>query len=361
MSKCIKSLLSAMLFAVIIIAFSSCEHKDLCYHHPHGVKLKVVFDWKNAPEAFAKGMCIYFYPVDGGTYRRFDFPNMQGGYIELAEGTYNVICYNNDTEGVMFGGVTDYYNHSLFTREGDLFEPINERDTSNVKRAEGSEDERVVITPDMMWGCAVTQVEVAETGLTYTHETITSDMKAPQLNVENTAEDFILTFYPEDLMCHYMVKIINVVNLQKGLQMCASLSGMSGGLSLSSNELGRECVTLPFKANIADSTTIISEFYTFGHQEENLNPHKVILYVWYSKKNVKAYPYDAQVIEGDSVNEDLEERFNVTNQIHNAQNKRKVELIIDGLVLDTISFKPKPPYDTSVDDWVNVNEIITVG
>lgn len=359
MSKCIKSLLSAMLFAIIVIAFSSCEHKDLCYHHPHGVKLKVVFDWKNAPEAYAKGMCIYFYPVDGGTYRRFDFSNMQGGYIELTEGTYNVICYNNDTEGVMFDGVTDYYKHNIYTREGDLFEPINGRVSSKIQRAEGSEDERVVITPDMMWGCAVTQVEVAETGLTYTHEAITSDMKAPQLNVENTAEDFILTFYPDDLMCHYSVIINKVTNLQYPKMMCASLSSMSGGLLLSSNELGRECVTLPFGMYKADSTTIKSEFYTFGHHEDNNENHKVVLYVIYNDSTVLTYPFDANVTEDSRVNEDLEERFNVTDQIHNALNKRKVEIEINGLdlppvVTDTSGLK------ITVGDFDVVNKVITV-
>ena len=343
----------------LLFATTSCEHKDLCYHHPHGVKLKVVFDWKNAPEAYVKGMCIYFYPVDGGTYRRFDFSNMQGGYIELTEGIYNVICYNNDTEWVMFSGITDYYNHSLYTRDGDLFEPINGRASSSTPRAEGSEEERVVVTPDMMWGCAVTQVKVDKTGLTYTHEAITSDMKAPQLNVENTAEDFILTFYPEEMMCHYTVKIINVVNLHNASQMCASLSSMSGGLLLSSNELGRECVTLPFNANIADSTTIESEFYTFGHHEENLNQHKLVLYVWYKDGNKETYPHDANITEDDRANDGLEERFNVTTQIHNAPNKRKVEIIIDGLKLKDEIGKGSG-YIPSVDDWGVVNDDIIV-
>lgn len=357
MSKCIKSLLSAMLFAIIVIAFSSCEHKDLCYHHPHGVKLKVVFDWKNAPEAFAKGMCIYFYPVDGGTYRRFDFSNMQGGYIELTEGTYNVICYNNDTEGVMFGGVTDYYTHNLFTRQGDLFEPVNGSASSDVPRAEGSEDERVVITPDMMWGCAVTQVEVAETGLTYTHETITSDMKAPQLNVENTDEDFILTFYPEDLMCHYSYKILNVENIESAYLMCASLSGMSSGLFMSTGEHNEECVTLPLNARIVnDSAKIEGEFYTFGHHKSNLSPHKMVLYVWLRNGEFRAYPYISNCPEVEvRANEGIEKKFDVTVQVDTAPNQRRVKIIIDTLVLpEGISNDFKP----TIDDWIENKEDI---
>lgn len=359
MRRYLQYIISSVSVLSLLFVTTSCEHKDLCYHHPHGVKLKVEFDWSKAPEAFAKGMCIYFYPEDGGSYRRFDFSNKQGGYIELTEGTYNVICYNNDTECVMFSGVEDFYSHNLFTRNGDLFEPRNSRTTGNVLRAEGSESERVVITPDMMWGCAVTKVYVAETGVTYTHETITGDMDSPQLKVENTTEDFILTFYPEDLLCHYSYKIINVVNLKNVQQMCASLSGMSGSLKLNSQELSRECVTLPFVAIACktDSTTIEGEFYTFGHHLENQSPHKMVLYVWYSEKDFETYPHNAEITEADRSNEGLEDRFDVTTQIHNAENKRRVKIIIDGLRLKD-KIDSESGYTPSVDDWNNIYEDI---
>lgn len=43
----------------------SCEHKDLCYHHPHVAVVKLEFDWKNAPQANPEGMCVFFYPEEG--------------------------------------------------------------------------------------------------------------------------------------------------------------------------------------------------------------------------------------------------------------------------------------------------------
>lgn len=332
-----------------LAATSSCEHKDLCYHHPHGVKLRVQYDWKNVPEALVKGMTIYFYPEDGGHYIRFNFSNIQGGYIELSEGTYNVVTYNNDTEGLMFGNVADYESHNIYTREGDLFEPIYGSAASSTPRAAGSEKERVVITPDMMWGCVVTKVVVAETGVKYTHETITGAMDAPQLKVENTSEDKILTFYPEEFMCYYTYEIRNVENMDQAAQMCASLSGMSGGLTFSSNELFKECVTLPFSAKLnQESHTITGEFYTFGHHEDNTAPHRMILYVWMT--NGDKFYFGGSV--PDESKSDEEDKFDVTNQIHNAPDKRRVHIIIDGLVI------PKPiqngsGYNPSVDDWMN--------
>lgn len=34
--------------AAFLAAVTSCEHKDLCYEHPHPAEIKVVFDWHKA-------------------------------------------------------------------------------------------------------------------------------------------------------------------------------------------------------------------------------------------------------------------------------------------------------------------------
>ena len=36
-------------YALLAMILFSCEHKELCFHHPHMVTLRVDFDWKNAP------------------------------------------------------------------------------------------------------------------------------------------------------------------------------------------------------------------------------------------------------------------------------------------------------------------------
>ena len=94
-----KYIVSSLLVAVVAIGFASCEHKDLCYHHPHTVKIIVNFDWAFAPDADPTGMCLYFYPQDGGKPRRFDL-SKTGGEISINVGKYNVIAYNNDTDSI---------------------------------------------------------------------------------------------------------------------------------------------------------------------------------------------------------------------------------------------------------------------
>lgn len=53
---------------LLAAVFTSCEHKDLCYMHPHTTEIHVIFDWSYAPDAETnqevEGMCVWFYPVD---------------------------------------------------------------------------------------------------------------------------------------------------------------------------------------------------------------------------------------------------------------------------------------------------------
>ena len=53
---------------IFVLCFTACEHKELCFQHPHTAQLLVEFDWNYAPDAerdnAVEGMCLWFYPVD---------------------------------------------------------------------------------------------------------------------------------------------------------------------------------------------------------------------------------------------------------------------------------------------------------
>ena len=55
-----KSRIQIMVCGLLSMILFSCEHKDLCYHHPHVAVVKLEFDWKNAPQANPEGMCVFF-------------------------------------------------------------------------------------------------------------------------------------------------------------------------------------------------------------------------------------------------------------------------------------------------------------
>lgn len=219
--------------ACAALALCACEHKELCYHHPHTATLRLEFDWRDAPDARPEGMCVFF-----------------------------------DHAG-------DFDRHIAFTREGDLFESIYGSSAGTAApRAKDGGNERVVISPDMMWGCAAFDVEITETGISYVCVPESEKEEWAGNPVVHTEQ--VITLYPHELVCTYTYEIRHVKNLAHVSQMCASLSGMAPSLLFGDESLGRECVTLPFEAHTADAQTITGGFLTFGHHEENAEPHRIL-------------------------------------------------------------------------------------
>jgi hypothetical protein len=112
---------------------------------------------------------------------------------------------------------------------------------------------------------------------------------------------------------------------------------MSGGINLSTQRLFSESITLPLESSFDKISTIKGSFITFGHHEENPDPHRMLLYVWMDDGQKLLYGSDI-------------DRFDVTDQIHNAPDKRRVHIVIEGLDL------PQPienghGFNPSVDDW----------
>ena len=54
---------------------------------------------------------MYFYPEEGGSPIRFDFEGKDGGPVEIKEGRYWILCYNNDTESLLFRGMEGFDTH----------------------------------------------------------------------------------------------------------------------------------------------------------------------------------------------------------------------------------------------------------
>lgn len=320
-----------------LVLITSCTHKDLCTIHPHGTSIRVTFNWEGAPDANPQGMCVYFYPVNGGDPRRYDFKGTDGGKIEIKVGQYMVMCYNNDTEGVLFRSKNDFCCHEAYTRDGNIFETIYGNGYASAMTRE-STGERVVICPDMMWGSIATEVEITEEGISY----ICSTTKGDSERMAN--DEHVITLYPSELTCIYTYEIRNVKNLKHATQMCATISGMAGGVNLSTQELHTESIILPLESSFDRVSTISGRFITFGHHEENNDPHRMELYVWMDDGQKLLFGSEGG-------------KFDVTDQIHNAPNKRRVHIVIDGLDLpqpieNGHGFKP------TVDDWEVVEEDI---
>ncbi|MCM1489639.1 MAG: DUF5119 domain-containing protein [Muribaculum sp.] len=316
------SILPLMAVVTLLLLMSSCEHKEFCYDHPHGVRLQLVYDWSEAPDANPAGMCVFFYPVgrDVDSYAtRFDFSNTRGGEIQLKPGRYLALTYNNDTEAVQFGGTGAFDMHFGYTRTGHILEPMYGNGLSTGGGNGNFCDEEVVITPDCLWGCSETEVVV--TG----------------------EEDQTITLYPHDMLCLYSYEVRNVDNLDKVAKISGALSGMSPALYLAGETLHDDHVTLPVEAWKDGESTVRGQFYTFGHHEELSAPHRMAFYV--------------EMIDGSKYSFTSGSNLDVTGQVHSAPDRRRVHLVIDGLSIPT-PIEGGSGMVPDLDDWDDVQQDI---
>lgn len=106
----------SLVFIFLWIGLTACEHKDLCYDHPHFATVRVIFDWtKISNHDKPEGMRVVFYPTDDESNTWiFDFPGGEDGEVELPENDYRVICFNYDTDGMVW---KENGSYTLFTAD----------------------------------------------------------------------------------------------------------------------------------------------------------------------------------------------------------------------------------------------------
>lgn len=348
-------------FIYIVTLFAmSCEHKDLCVHHPHGFDVRIEFDWRNCPEVTPYSeenpspgyMEVSFYPINNPSIKPITGYTIKstGGVVTIPEGEYNIVCHNWDIAAAQAWGTGSFDTYHLFTRQAGELEgnmTPNYETSRPISRAHGTDDESVVLCPDQVYGCIATNVMVHKGKVGYTCYP-EGDPNIPQDVVEN---DLVITLYPNDLICHYSYEVKSIINSKYITNASASLSGMAPTYHFATNEVGDEPVILPVGgAKIlrerpnSDTVRLEGNFLTFGHHDSNRKRHKMMLYFYRSGKNGNEYgPYD------------------VTEQVDTAPNPRRVHIVIDTVILT-------PPLDTvdgafvvQVGDYIEVNQTIVMG
>ncbi len=333
------------------LLLSSCIHKELCTCHPHHVRVRVDFDWCDAPDADPAGMCVYFYPAEGGRPLRVDFKGMSGGYVDLLPGKYKVITYNNDTETVLFHSNDSFENHGVYTRTGDLNDVFNGNAMRGLPQTRDTEDEAIIVCPEMMWGFSVYELEVRLDGVTWTYEPLFNSPSKPRGEDSEVGDDFVIMLYPHELVCIYTYEIRDVRNLNHLTNIAVSLTGMSYEMKFSDERLHNSSSSLIFEGRKQGDSTIVGKFYTFGHHLENDDAHRMIIYALMD--DGKGYAYGASAESEDY------EHYNVTDQVHNAPNPRRVHLVIEGLTLPA-PISNGSGFTPTIDEWEVVNKDINI-
>jgi hypothetical protein len=307
-----KKILYAIAATIALTFTTSCTHKDLCYDHLHTVNVQVRFDWQFAPEADPASMAVYLFPKNGDEVLRYDFTDRSGGTIRIPFGDYDAFCINSDTENIRHNGTEQISTLEITTPTTTLLTNMSSIGvrTDNAPRADGTEEERIALSPDKIWNDYVEGIEILM-----------------------IAEDQTITLYPAPGHNTYTVEVRNASNLKYVRGISGSLSSLAGGLMGGMDQTTQERVTIPFDATISDDdTTVTGGLLTFGHFSSEEIPHQLTIYAVLTDGSKWYYNYD------------------VTDQIHSAPDQRNIHIIVDGLPL------PKPivnggGFQPEVDEW----------
>lgn len=158
----------AVAAALAVLPLTGCR-KDLCYdHNLHGTKVQVniqptwVQEWEDGSgnwqqnwnqsfgvayddlrPAIPSGLRVLDYEEDGAVRTNNIAP--EGGIVSLSDGNHAFLCYNNNTEYIVFNNVDSWASASATTRTR----------TRASYFAQGHADEVTVNPPDMLYAAYV--------------------------------------------------------------------------------------------------------------------------------------------------------------------------------------------------------------
>ena len=199
-------IVSAAFLLMMAELLSSCEHKDLCYDHPHRQNVEVMFDWSADPEANPATMSLYLYPEEGGDPIRYEFTDKNGGNISVAAGTYRAICVNSDKETHRILGKERFETFQVTSAETRALQGLLATMAGAAPMGRGTEKERMMQQPEMLWSSHADRIVVKPAG-----------------------EKTVIKMKPEPRVKRCTVEIKNVENINGVKAMSASVSGMTGG------------------------------------------------------------------------------------------------------------------------------------
>ncbi len=307
---------SVLLSASVLPFLGSCDHKDLGLEEATKGRLKVVFDWREAPEADPSSMAVYFYDPSGGNPLRYIFQNKTGGYIRIPTGIYNGVSMNADlTDWAVISGTDRIGEIEISTPDAHALS-VTGFTTGNIPRHEVAQSERYAVTPGMLWAHRLDGIETP------------ADYK-----------DKTVTFYPEEKVCHYTIDVYDSGDMslipEGGID--ATLSGMAEGYLTGADTPHEAKVTHPvvLKPDLK-TNSLHSEFLTFGDPPSKPN-HFVSIYV--VRNDGKKWNCNVDV----------------TKQVREATDPHHVHIVLRGLDIPEPLTGGGMSVDPDVEDWETVN------
>ena len=301
----------AAAIAAVVLTLAACNHKELAMPSTETAQVSVRFDWSGAAEAKVAGMNLWLFPEDGGKPLPYDFGNPQGGTLTGPWGRYRALYINNDTETILMKGTEKYPSFELYTRPSTLLEPLN---MSGAPAGANPGNEPVALAPEAVWGGSRADIEFRPGTEAYT---------------------LVLPVYPR--VCTYSFEMSDVKNLKYASAVSAAFSGVAGSLFLAEDKPAAQRGMVPFSAVSDGKAVITGRTFVFGASTGTDTSRALTLFFVLADGSKHYY------------------RFDVSDQVNDAPDKRNVHVRLEGLEL------PKPivnggGFHPKVDEWETEHE-----
>lgn len=281
---------------------SSCEQKELCYDHNHASNVKVTFDWEQHPNANPASMCFYLFPREEGerTLKR-EFIGKNGGIAQALVGvSYTALGFNSDARNTSFRNNIRTNSIEASSKDAGTIDRIG-ISASLLPRAKGTEGERMSMEADSIYsGASEKDILIS-------------------LEENDRGDTCKITLSPKRRFCTYRLKIMNIANQQNlSSSIAGSISGLAGGINLSTGEKTEAKVTVPFAVGTTNESTLEGQLRCYGNSPSEDAANYLVIYTMLKDGTKWCYIYD------------------VTKQIKEAPNPYEVEIVLDKLLQHSI-------------------------
>lgn len=211
-------ILRPWLIGMMVVFVASCQHKDLCYLHPHTLPVQVDVDWSEFVVEQPTGMTVMAFNTQGPPPYQKTTHDLNQVTFDLPRGEYFFLAFNQSESE--FG--------SFSFRNMDCFETA-EVVTATYKSPwykTKSEEELVAVEPEWLG--------VDRSGpFVVTDEMIELHAKAMQLNVRGPElAGAITTLMPHNVVYTIYVEVYNINNIYNLRAARASIDQMAEGYLL---------------------------------------------------------------------------------------------------------------------------------
>lgn len=217
-----------LIFIAALIILCGCQHKDLCYLHPHTIPIRVHVDWEQfRHKEEPTGMTVMAFPQNGGKPVTVLSNTLTYADLYLSAGYYNSIVFN---QSVTEFGSLEFRNMEEYQQAEVIAGPAPTKWYTT-----RGEDEKTAYEPEWFGtskeeGTEVTKEMIEDMG--HIHHMGARDNYAVDL-IYHTPENVIYTV-------KVFVHIENIYNLRSAR---AALSGMAEGYKFAAGKNSSNKVT----------------------------------------------------------------------------------------------------------------------